>query len=321
MPAFDTTALLAAIRRHTHIAANHPLGTDAEVLALATETLLSDVVPLLKGERQEFMLSTSLVTARIPLVDSQAEYAIPGRAVGNTVRKATLVDAQGAVQPLRWYEVEEVEEAGSGPPGLPTGFSVQGGRLVLWPLPSAVSGWTLRLPYYVRPGALVTVAESVIVTAPASETMTVPASTMPSSFVTGAAVDVLVPSPPFEVRVADLVIEDVEFGVGPGGDYNNLYFSESPTGALAGDVLALAGTSPFPQIPAELHPLLALWTAVQQLRSLGDAGMATAKQTDLEAKLARASALYKPRNEGEGRKVTNGFNKWRAPVLPARPVR
>jgi hypothetical protein len=72
-----------------------------------------------------------------------------------------------------------------------------------------------------------------------------------------------------------------------------------------GDYVCIAGESPMPQLPAELHPLLAQETACACLRASGDsAGLAMAEK-ERDRLEAIAVGLFAPRTENQPRYVQN----------------
>lgn len=84
-----------------------------------------------------------------------------------------------------------------------------------------------------------------------------------------------------------------------------LYTANIPSGLSVGDQIALSGETIVPQIPQDLHSMLAQRVANSCLESLGDErglGMATAKLAEMEQK---TGSILQNRVEGAVRKVNN----------------
>jgi hypothetical protein len=305
---YDTSHLLSLIRDHTRIPGTTGY-SDADCLRVATAELHSSLLPMVKAQRQEMWLSSEATTYVVPLTEGQSEYQLPARAVGAGARKATLVRASPTreVSPLRWYEVEQVEEWSSSP-GFPTGYTVRGNRLVLYPTPQNVSGWSLRVPFHVRPGRLVSTEECGEVESAVEGGVGLINVTLTSDALTAlnnaTVVDVVRGSAPFDtVRLEALCSFTSPTTL-------EMYGVEASELSM-GDYICLPGTSPFPQLPVELHPLLAHRVAMRQLTSIQDLDAAGAVAALLPEERKDAALAITPRVEGEDRKPQNGMGKWR----------
>jgi hypothetical protein len=303
VPDNDTTALLDLVRQETRIPAAQSGFTDTSTLAKATAELNSYVLPTVKAERQEIWLSSEATTYTVALAEGQAEYSLPARAIGAGARKATAVNpTTGERRPLRWLEVEHVEETAANP-AFPVGYTVRGNRLVLWPEPnSETAGWELHVPFYVRPGKLVLTSDCASITAIVGTTLTT--STASSTLRAYSAKDLVRATSPFETVRLDATVA-----------FSNATTATVSTSLAAqlqvGDYVCPPGASPFPQLPVELHPLLAQKVAMEQLKSVADLDVAGATAQALPERRKDATTTVKPRVEGEARKVRNGMAKWR----------
>jgi hypothetical protein len=303
VPDNDTTALLDLVRQETRIPSAQSGFTDTSTLAKATAELHSYVLPTVKAERQEVWLSSEDTTYTVALTEGRAEYALPARAIGAGARKAVAVNATtGERRPLRWLEVEHVEETAASP-SFPAGYTVRGNRLVLWPEPdSSAVGWELQVPFYVRPGKLVLTSDCARITAIVGTTLTT--STASATLQAYTTKDMVRSTSPFETVSLDA-----------SATFTNAT-TATVSAALAaqlqvGDYVCPPGASPFPQLPVELHPLLAQKVAMEQLKSAGDMAVAGASAEGLPERRKDAVTVVKPRVEGEARKVRNGMAKWR----------
>lgn len=305
MPAYDTSHLLELLRGHTHIP-SAPGYTDADCLRALTATLHGYVLPIVKADYQDHWLAADSATSEIALVAAQREYAIPRRAVATSIRKAVLLDTHGKPHVLRLAELDAAEERNEDP-GQPRWYVPTAGRIRLYPTPSAgMAGWTLRLSMLVRPARLVPTTDCGLVTVATdngSGSYSITLSGAAAGALVGAtSVDVVRAVEPYEavsLEVASTVLGAAVTLTGVPED-----------GVAVGDYVCPAGASPFAQCPVELLDMLAVRTAVEQLASIGDASVATAKAASMQERRKDAHSLVIPRT-GEPRTRPNGMNKWR----------
>lgn len=304
----DTTELIRSIRRHTHIPATHPSFSDELTLVDATEELRSYLLPLGMSERQE-LWAGPVGRLQTPL-ENQPLYAIPPRAVGNKVRSARLLDATGTPTYLSTYgreDVASIQDRG----GMPTGLTVEGSFLRLFPTPRNLPGYVLELDIYVRPAALVPRAWTapILSSTPStgSTAVRVTRTTANDDLFTAEWLDVVAGSAPFDYRAFDVAVISVANVAG--STWEVVLDTEAPIAAQ--DYLCLPEQAPVVQAPLEWHPLLALKTATRQLASLGDLDAMGAKAQEGSQKQGQASTLIRPRRDDVPRKPRNGMQKWR----------
>lgn len=314
--AADTLAFLRDVRLRTRIPPSQINYSDAETLAVATEELWGDVAPLIMSEQQEYFVTRSDVA----LVEGQSTYRIPARAMGAKLRDAVLLNENtGETCNLVRWEPEQVVSR-ERDVGLPSGFTVEGTSLRLYPTPRNVGDYALRMTFYGRPGALVVPASACKVTAVDTVTglLTLSAQTTNGEgqvtagdpdTVLGAGsvtVDVARGTPHYEALTVDAV------GVYTVAPARTLHLTPAQVSeVVVGDWVCLPGQAPVVQLPPELHALLVLRTAAVQLAATGDSQGASEASGLAAEKAKRAGALVLPRVDGQPRKQTNGFGRWR----------
>jgi hypothetical protein len=306
----DTLELLAEIKRHAFIPSSQQTYTDAETLAVATSALRGYILPKLMARRGEFYFGPpGRVTVSVQ--EGVSLYRIPSRAVGAKVRSARLLDRQGNPIPLATYEWDDVSKW---PPlkGTPEGLTMEGSQVRLYPEPQGLSGYTLELATYVRPGALALPADCVqvlsAVPGPVAGTTSISVliADTPATMLDSFAFDVVSMDSPFESLAVGAPL--YSFGtIGASYQFTVTGTLEVPPGSW----LCLPGNSPVVQLPLEWHPMLALKAAATQLASLGDIGMSKSKLEELRLLEDNTGPLVTPRREDASRKVGNGMNKWR----------
>lgn len=304
MADWDTTSFLQRVRDRTRLPSTRPGYGDTDTLRVAYDELVSQVVPMMVAQQQEHLVASG----RIALVEGQRDYRLPTRASGARARLVELEDTSGDTTSLTRYDPESL--AGMRPAttqGMPVGFTVEGNLLRLYPKPSGVSGYGLRVRFYDRPGRLVLPPEAgtpgaAKVTAVNGLVLTVSGeSALPSGSQT---VDVVRATPSFETLQADATASRAG---------TNLTLTDTTLAAQVsvGDYVCLPGTAPVPQVPPEFHALLALQTAYAQLQAKGDSEAAAPLLEEIAGRREPlAKALSRPRSDGNPQKQVNGKRRW-----------
>jgi hypothetical protein len=301
---FTTTELLVQIREMARLPDDEPDATDTILLRKATEILQSVYAPAVRKVREDYYVATS----RIALASGRASYPIPRRAVTASVRRVRLLDSAG--RELRMTQVP-YESLLTSQTGLrPDFYSLADDRVMVSPTPIAGStSYRLELVFEYRPSMLVPVDEdelSVVVASnynnPTADTHTVYA--LADVFQDADLIDIVRKDAPFSSPVIDATIN--ARGVTVSGyaldltSYSGL--QDQNLGLVVGDWVCPAGETPVPQIPAELHPILAKHTAAAWLAPIDTQTSAELKDAaDLELK--DALAAMSPRKLGKQMKM------------------
>lgn len=259
---FLYSTIIAAVRRRTKAPNATASGSaDADVVEFLNSETLTRIVPKLLKVREEHYVTYKDIT----LVANQRNYPIPYRAVGGVVRMIALVNTAGDVIWVHKNTLERQEDS----PGF---YFIQGNEIWLNEVPSNTSD-VLRVWFQIRPNQLVSEATSVVGTVSSINTSTrvvTLTASKPSTITTSTPVDVIRGKPGF-----DHMAVDVTLSAASGTD---LTFSSLPTGLAAGDYVCLAEQTPVPNMPAELHPLLAHYAVEAICEKDGNAtGLSNAK--------------------------------------------
>lgn len=279
--AYTATDLLTSIRRRAGIPAASGVFSEPELLTLATEELRSYVVPFVLREREDYWLY-----AHDQTLTEATTWRIPARAVGGKLRDISLVLSDGRERYLPRVSPADLDTAELG--FYPDGMGI---RLFTRPGISISSlGTKLRMRYYLRPSTLLgaTGANTVVqsVNATAYTVTLVDYTALSSAF----SVDFVTPSAPWFVVYAGATPTAPLSG-------NTLQFTADtyPTGVAAGDLVYLPDTSQYPQLPLELHDLLAQRCAVVVLESKQMAEKAAAAGKVLADMQSAALVVIQPR--------------------------
>lgn len=298
---FTTTALITSINNRAFVPSSQSTFAEADILQLATDELQGAVVPFLMKFRSEYFVNA----VSIPIVSGQAAYQIPYRAIGGKVRNIDLVDSAGNLYDVPQIEKEDkkfylMTQYNNGN----YVFYFESNQIVLCPIPQAISGMSLRVSFYMRPSSLIDPTAAAQITAINTTSNAITVGTLPSSFSTGMLVDLINGNPMFDNRAYDIALSAI--------NGNILTLSSLPPTLAIGDWVAPQMQSPIPQVPVELHPILAQRTAIKLLEGLGDKealGIAQAKLGEMEA---NAEHLVSPRSDGNPKKLNNRFSPLRS---------
>ena len=289
---------------------------DVSILRHADMEVQTRLLPMLRRLNEEYLVASVDITA----VNGRVE--LPLRAAGAAVRHVQLVTTGGGLRPLPRLMPEQIY----GYPAATTyaqGYYFDGGGLVLQP--DGASG-TVRLRYYMRPGAIRTLV------------------TLPTSYVgadPGGLIASVTPDTPSTGRTT-FVISQFTSGVpagsvdfvsqGPAHDATNV--SVAITGVSAtqfhvatsdltravrvGDYAYPAGYTPVVPVPEELSGVLVGLTVARALMACGYQSEAAQQLGDAEKSMLDVEQLLRPRSEGNPKVLTGGilaglgaFGNWR----------
>lgn len=288
--------LLAAVKRTVTIPANQSLLQDADILALATEELLSKMVPTLISLRQEYFLRVE----RQLMTSGVSEYAIPYRAIGRTLNDLKLFDGTST---RRLPRIQTNDAHLFNYSAYPNGFYFSGDSVIVIPAPVPNNTLYAEFWFFLRPNKLTTTSAAAQVVSASGDTITV--TSVPSTMTAGVLVDVIQGVQGNRTWVYDCQIANVT-GNTITLDTGCLTVANAPNPVptlIAGDWVALAETSPVIQLPEESFQMHVYRTSARVLEALGDfdgkrslLDLLPSLEKDLEMLLA-------PRIENEGQKV------------------
>lgn len=294
---YTTTGLLKTIKNRAMIPTSQLTLQDTDILDLATEELWLGVLPFMMKQRSEYFV---VEAPDAPIVTGQAAYPIPTRAVGQKVANVMTVDPSGNLFSIPQIEKDDrVYYTQSAAVNNGFVFYFENNNIILVPTPTTSTGISLRLTYYIRPGELVPIDSAGQITDidTNTNTLTISGTSLPSTFVVGAAVDFINGRPGFEHKATDQVIS--------GSSGLAISFAALPANLAVGDWVAVASESPLPQVPPELHPMLAQRTAIKVCEALGDAQAVQTAETKLKQMEEAASHLISPRADQNPKKLIN----------------
>lgn len=295
--AWTTTDLVADIRRNGMIPTAASTGTaDADILLQADNEMQTVLVPLVMSAQEEFFVRS----VDVPTVAGQKSYRLPRKAMYNRLRSLERVIG-GTRDRFGQIAIDQLDQYEANPTGTPQAFFLEAGSVNLVPTPTQVITLTMR--YFSRPGRLVpaTNASQIIAMVP-SVTPGYTQITVSSTASLTATVDIIAANPTFEALVVDAPIINAT-----GTTFDILTASLPPGQPKVGDWVTAQDTSPVPQIPVELHPILSERTVVRVLRSLGFLKEAAAVDKDCANLEDVAKMMTSQRVDGSPKKMFGGY--------------
>lgn len=296
MAGYTTDYLLASVRRRASIpSATSPGTADSDLLAYADEEVLSYLAPLVLSVHEDHFLFSE----DFSLVSGQLTYRLPYRAIAGSLREVAVVSADGkSIRRLPRIDVGDLQNANDG-------FWFNGDAVTLVADPGSTTN-KLRLRYQLRPGTHVASSSVATITAINTATSTVTCNALPSGFVSSFPValpsglstvyDFVRAKPQFET----LSIDNVASVSG-----SDMTFAALPRDLAVGDYVCLAGQTAVPQIPPELHSLLAQKVANTVMQAVGDYDGLEIGEKKSERLEADAMKLLAGRSEASPQKIVN----------------
>lgn len=294
----NSTDLIKSVRRRGMVPDDSSTFTNQDILDILNEEIDVGLLSTLLNLNEEYLVHYE----EIDLVSGTNEYEIPYRAIGNKLRDVMYVDQSGGVYELTRVSLEDLPDFryfNRTSNGIDS-FYVQNNKIVL--NSSLYENYDkLRLYFYLRPNKLVEEKYVGKITSIDTATGVVSLQTFPEEFTNIAPMDFIAYRTPNKILKYDITptsanknLKTVTF------DPDSL-----PSGLIVGDYLAFAEETSVPNLPTELHPILAQRCSVHILESLGDTESLQSAQTRLRQMELAVQDLIDNRVEGAPQKIRN----------------
>jgi hypothetical protein len=275
---------------------------DADFLDMLNEEIQYFGIPHLLATYEEYLV----VHEDFPLITDEFEYDIPERAIGNKLRGVFLVDTTGQqgdnLYDLSRIELEDVPSYtnynNNFTNGINSVYYVQDNKIIIADQLPFSTG-SLRMYFYMKPNTLVEEDRAGVITSIDRITGVVSLSNFPTNFANLPLMDFVQIKSPNKILNYDVqpssvnsVTKTITFDV-----------DDIPDILVVGDYVNFAQEAIVPQLPTELHPILAQRTAVASLEALGDfEGMDKAQARLTKMEVATTSILNN-RVESDNQKI------------------
>jgi hypothetical protein len=310
-----TTGLLKSIKRRAMVPDNQNTFSDQDFIDFLNEEMMIGMVPSILQMKEEYFIFRQIV----PLVAEKSNYPVPERALASKLRELCFKDTPNKTTGNE-YEMTQIAvddrytglSNGTGSSDF-TGFRrfyMMGSDVVLHPSVGPSPYGALAFYYYLRPNTIV--KDNLVATVKSRNRVTgdITLDSIPtgySVYVAGtdntvlSTFDFVKAKSPHNILDIDITINSINSTT----KTINVNPDSIPKDLEIGDYIPLAGQSCVPNIPTELHMVLAQRVAQRVLEALGDTeglNNASAKIAEMEGKL---TTMLDNRVEGAPRKVVN----------------
>jgi hypothetical protein len=267
--------------------------SDAQLLELLDDSLRSYLVPFLKQVRDEWFVSGT----ESVVLGSDAKFVIPN-SIASTIRSMWWMNNNQPTPLVRIEPEKAYLYEGQNVSTIPYGYVIKGYYIQI--LPSNVGAVTIRVDFMERPSQMVLEEDAAVIASSAGPALTLETVPLAWQDTAPTTVDIISGDSPY------IIIGTFDV-VSLAGSTLTLDSTPSvPTGltSSARAWVADSGSSPFPNIPIELHPLLQQDVITTLFIGLGDKRLdgSMKKQKMLEDNLRRTVA---PRTLGQPRPIVN----------------
>lgn len=300
--ALTTDKLLASIRRRSMAPEANITFKDADLIEFLNEEMMMGLIPSILQMKDEYLVFKQVV----PLIAQQATYAIPERAISNKLREISY-----SPDLKEEYNMTKVElDTKPNNVYLPaTGtaasqFYVQGGDVKLHPANFTFTGY-LYFYYYIRPNLLVKDSEVAIIKNINRTTGEITLDKIRNTYTLDTTYDFVKANSPHGIIDIEITATNINqltkvITVSP---------DKIPTSLQIGDYMPLAGETCIPNVPTELHVILAQRVALRVYEALNDSVGLSNAQKKLEEMESKLGVLMDDRVEGSVSKLNNRVMK------------
>lgn len=293
---YDVTELINSIKVRCLVPISQITFLEEDLLRFANEEVEMKMVPNIIRVKEEFYIKSE----KYPLSSGAIRFEIPYRAIGSKLRNVQY-ELSNTTYPMTRIQPEEVAMVGSG-----NAFYLENNFVVLPTQNTHLNGF-VKLSYYFKPNKLVDKTRVGVITAidrvgdGTVGSVTIDAISFPDNLSPGTLVDFLQTKPNYRTYSYDITIQTVN----PTTNQVFLNLTDIPEDLKVADHIASAGECIIPQMPSELHPMLAQAVACRLLEAMGDKenlARANQKLAEMENNLF---TLIDQRTEGNPQKVNN----------------
>lgn len=305
--------LIDSVVRRSHIPLNQNTFTNDDILAFANEETTIGLVPSIMKMHEEFYV----YPFQIDLTSNQAYYEVPNRAIGEKVRALFYQDAGNNLQEMSRILPENIAYyQNRSSINWPRAFFLENNFIVIVPVVDENPQGSLICKIFLRPNQLVLSSQISTVISVNSITGDVIVDQVPTNFTAINTYDFIQTNgghrtkgmdvTPLSLNLATKTFTFTASSTTP-PPFNNIPVNTNtlPRDLSIGDMICLSGTTNIPQMPDELHSMLAQRIVCKCLEAQKDTeGLSNARSTLQEMEL-NLGMLIDNRTEGQPQKVNN----------------
>lgn len=310
---YTLNELMNSIKRRGAIPEAQMTFMPEDFQAMANEELLTYVLPTLVKLRQDYYMAETSFDPKKPdkTIGGFPAFRLPYRATASTIRDVHGVGPNGQLYPIGKTKLDDI------PNMVGYAWYLYGEYLVLAYTTPYIS-WmpqSIRVVYEARPNKLVYEESGMVVVNKNSDTeLQLYAGDPNLGTITGTDNYCFISGKPgFNTVLEGLVpVSDIVFNfVGYPPSCTATLSAERAAQISVGDWLCNDGESTIPQIPVEMHPLLAQRVVVKFLEAQGEQEQLQAAVNILQGMEERIPILMQPRVEGKPTKLAPRIGLWR----------
>jgi hypothetical protein len=293
---YTSDTLIDSVKRRQSVPDSQITFEDEDFLAFANEEIAMGILPTILQFHQEYLVYTQ----EIPLEANKSSYPIPNRAIGAKLRHLHYEDSSGdKFEMSRILREDEPYYQNSSVGSSISHFYIENNMIVLVPEVADTISGSLVASYFMRPNQLVLAERAGVISAINTNTGVVTVDAVPSGMTTASLVDFVETKGGHRSKAIDLAPSAVS------GTTLTFDPEDLPDDLVVGDYVCFAEETVIPQIPDDLHVMLAERVAARCLEALGDQAGLQAANTKLQEMEMKTSALIDNRVEGTPTKVVN----------------
>lgn len=297
--------LLESIKLRAAVPMSQITYQDEDLLRFAQEEIELKIVPSVLAVKEEFYVTP----VQLPLLPNTSNYDIPYRAIGNKVRSVFYRQSNDNLLRLAHIPIEHINEyQDTSYPAQASGFCLENDHIKMLPSIGANPQGSIEMRYYLRPNTVVMMARGAKITSIDRDTGVITVvngstgvSKVPTNININTQVDLIRARPINKTYKFDITLA----AVNAAGGSVTLALDDIPEDLVVGDWVCTAGETVIPQIPPELHVMLAQAVACRVLESLTDTQALTNATTKLQEMEMKLLNVIDTRVESPFRKVVS----------------
>lgn len=296
--ALTSSKLIASVKRRAQIPTNQNTFSDDDFLAFANEEMQQGLVPSVLQLHEDYFLWEE----DVELVNGRSNYRIPYRASGNKLRNVFYKDTNNNLYELvRILEDDRSDYNGPYNTNQFYTYRVKNNEIILEPNTNGAVSGSLVFMYYIRPNDLVTEDRAGVITNINRTTGVVTFSSLPKNFSLTQKFDFIQSTSPH----VHLDIDITATGLNTVQKQLTFDPTDIPEDLELGDYVCEAQETIVPQVPTDLHVVLAHRVAARCLEALGDTQGLTNANVKLQEFEQKTQTLIDNRVEDSPKKVKN----------------
>lgn len=291
------TKLVESVRNRAMIPDDSDVYDDDKILDILNEQIEIGILDSLLTLNEEHLVTYTDLSP-VPS-DNAFRVVIPSRAIGSKLRDITQVLGNTFYEMSR-ITLEDLPIYRNTQGYQYTGsrlFYVEGDEIVV--LPSSTINGVMRCFFHLRPNVIVLENNCAQISEINRETGVIQFTSVPNTFTSLTEVDFVQNKNPNKILAFDISIQSVNISQ----RMITLEPNSIPKRLTVGDWVCFPDTSPYPNIPTELHPLLAQSAAVFILEAMGDNENLGQARATLQKMQMSVQKLLDDRVEGAPRKI------------------